>query len=89
MSKPFKATSIVISLLLPLFLVQCYENRDFDQIPKDAPKEVVEFFHEFFNYAHQHRANIEWKQLKVEYVDEITGYRTTYIDWGGLGKDKI
>ena len=89
MTISLKAIRTVIIFLSFIFLTSCYENRDFDQIPKNAPKEVIEFFQEFYGYAHQYRVDIKWKKLNVEYVDEIIGYRTTYIDRGSLKKDKI
>ena len=89
MTITLKAIKTVIIFSSFIFFTSCYENRDFDQIPKNAPKEVIEFFQEFYLYAHQYRVDIKWKPLNVEYVDEIIGYRTTYIDRGSLKKDKI
>ena len=80
---------IVSLFALSSILYSCAENKDFDQIPKEAPDDVIEYFNEFYNAAHDYNVDVKWKALHVEYVDQIVGDRIAFIDRGGIGKDKI
>lgn len=88
----FSLSNIKSSIFaLAVFLLGAchYEDRDFDQIPIDAPAEVKEVFREFYDRAQELGVEIKWKQLTVKYISNTSTVSGTSYTHNSILKNYI
>ena len=76
-------------IVFVIFLSSCYSQRDFNDIPVDAPPEVREVFREFYDYAQLYKVKVNWRQLTVIYVDDLEGLNVGESQKRFCRKDRI